>query len=118
VEPLVVLDVDYVRDSFVLVLANVGTGMAYDPRVHFSAPLVGAGGTTKVSELPLWSTLTMLRPGKAIEVFFDTAPLALADGNSPQFAATVTYSDGAGERFKHRYVHSLGAYRDLPRLES
>lgn len=115
--PYVILDVDFVRQAFVLVLANIGQAPAFDPRVTFSRKLVGVGGDVVVSDLPVWSTLTLLRPGKRLDVFLDAASLVFRRKDATEFTATVTYANDAGESFKHRYQHNLAAYRDLPQLE-
>lgn len=116
--PLVVLDVEHVRHSFVLVLLNIGQDVAFRPRVGFSRKLVGAGGGVLVSDLPLWSSLTLLVPGRRIEVFLDAAELVLSRGpESGRFTATISYADADGRDFKHAYDHDLSAYRELPQLE-
>lgn len=115
--PYVILDVDFIRQAFVLVLANIGQAPAFDPRVTFSEKLIGVGGDVVVSDLAIWSTLTLLRPGKRLEVFLDAASLAFRREHGTEFNATVTYTDDAGQSFKHRYHHNLAAYRDLPQLE-
>lgn len=116
--PLVVLDVEYVRHSFVLVLLNIGQDVAYRPRVRFSQRLVGAGGSAVVSDLPLWSRLTLLPPGRRIDVFLDAANLVLSRGKeSTLFTAHVLYADADGREFAHAYDHDLTAYSELPQLE-
>jgi hypothetical protein len=114
--PYVLLDVDYADGAFVLVLENIGSTPAFEPRVSFSKKLVGAGGEVVVSELSLWQRLTMLRPGKRIVVFLDAASLVFRRMRSPRFAATVTYRDDQGVTSQRRYDHDLSAYRDLPEI--
>jgi len=116
--PLVVLDVEYVRRTFVLVLHNAGHEVAFRPRVRFSQELVGVAGRAVVSDLPLWATLTLLAPGRRIEVLLDAANLVLSRGEeSTRFTASVSYTDADGNDFLHTYDHDLTAYRGLPQLE-
>ena len=116
--PLVVLDVEYVRHCFVLVLVNIGHDVAFRPQVKFSQQLVGSGGSAVVSALPVWQRLTLLPPNRRIDVFFETANLALSRGNeSTRFSATVSYADADGRDFVHTYDHDLTAYLELPQLE-
>lgn len=114
--PLVVLDVDYVRQSFVLVLANIGEAIAFEPRVQFSHGLPVPQGAHPIPKLPLWHRLTMLRPGRSIEVFVNTAPAVLSGQGPTDFVAIVSYRDEGRKEFTHRYSHDLTAYRDLPQL--
>ena len=116
-KPHLILDVDFVRGAFVLVLVNLGRQPAFEPRVAFSRKLVGAGGEVIVSELPIWTTLTVLIPGKRIEVFLDAASFVFRRKGSMRFRATVTYHDEAGTPYEHRYQHDLGAYLGMPQIE-
>lgn len=117
--PLVVLDVEYVRESFVLVLANIGRDVAFRPQVRFSQELIGVGGSTVVSDLPLWSRLTILSPGRRIDVLLEAANLVLSrDNETSSFTATVSYADADGQDFVQNYDHDLTAYHGLPQLEA
>lgn len=115
--PLVVLDVEYVRHAFVLVLANVGQEVAFRPRVRFSEEVRGAAGA--VSDLPIWTQLGLLAPGRRVEVFLDSAAALLGSGERvTRFTATVSYADAAGREAVQGYDHDLAAYAGLPQLES
>ena len=112
----VVLDVDYKSGAFELVLVNLGDDVAFDVRVEFSRPLHGAGGRIPISELPLWSRLTVLLPGKEIRVFFDTAPNVFRNRHKKKFSAKVTWRGATRQRFEAKYQHDLDAYRDMPEI--
>ena len=114
--PQVILDVEFRAGAFILVLANVGDGMAFDPRVKFKDRVIGAGGEVVVSDLPVWSKLSMLRPGKDVEVFLDAGSSVFRRG-SLSFSATVAYTDRDGRHYEHIYHHDLDAYRDLPQIQ-
>jgi hypothetical protein len=108
----VVLDVDYRRGAFELVLVNTGSDVARDIAVRFSRELIGARDVV-VSRLPIFSQLRLLRAGKEVRVFMDSAGNVFRRGEENSFTATVTWQDDAG-RHKAAYAHDLDAYRSLP----
>jgi hypothetical protein len=113
--PEVVLDVDLRSGAFVLVLANTGTSTAFEPRVRFSTKLGGLQGAIVVSDLPIWSGLTMLRPGSQIDVLLD-AQTAQRSPEDRSFTVTVTYRDASGRSVERSYSHDLDTYLGLPTL--
>ncbi len=116
--PLVLLDLDYTAGAFELVLVNCGTAPAYDVRVRFSRELTGIGGSQVISELPLWKRLSMLRPGKEIRVFLDSAPNVFRSRSNRRFSASVEWRDHDGAKHDATYQHDLDAYRDMPEIVS
>ena len=78
--------------------------------------LQGAGGRNTISELPLWSRLTVLLPGKEIRVFFDTAPNVFRTRYRKKFSVKVTWRSSTRQRFEAKYQHDLDAYRDMPEI--
>ncbi len=112
-QPIVVLDVDYAKGSFELVVANIGDGVAHDIGVKFSRKLVGADGVV-VTSLPVWTQLRTLRPGKEIRVFVDTATSLFAQRKVNTFDAAVRWQDTAGGEYTARYRHDLDIYRLFP----
>ncbi len=111
----VVLDVDVEKDRVHLVLANCGDAVATDVQVKFSRDLVGLGGSMRVSDLPIFTKLGVLRPGRALKIFWDAAPSLLAQkGQTAPFVATVSWSERSGSRQQVEYYHDLSIYRRLP----
>lgn len=111
----VVLDVEVERGLVHLVLTNCGDAVATDVSVTFSHPLIGLGGTLEVSSLALFQRLGVLRPGRDLRVFWDTAPSLLAkkDQVAP-FVASVSWTAPAGTRHRAEYHHDLSIYRVWP----
>ena len=111
----VVLDVDVEKDRVHLVLANCGDAVATDVQVKFSRALVGLGGSMRVSDLPIFTKLGVLRPGRALRIFWDAAPSLLAQkGQTAPFVATVSWSERSRARQQVEYHHDLSIYRQLP----
>ena len=111
----VVLDVDVEKDRVHLVLANCGDAVATDVQVKFSRALVGLGGSMRVSDLPIFTNLGVLRPGRAVRIFWDAAPSLLAQrGQAAPFVATVSWSERSGSRQQVDYHHDLSIYKQLP----
>jgi hypothetical protein len=111
----VVLDVDVDNDRVHLVLANCGDAVATDVQVKFSRGLVGLGGSLRISELPIFTKLGVLRPGRAVRVFWDAASALLSQkGHAAPFVATVSWSERLRSRQQVEYRHDLSIYRQLP----
>jgi len=111
----VVLDVDVEKDRVHLVLANCGDAVATDVQVKFSRDLVGLGGSMRVSDLLIFTKLGVLRPGRALKIFWDAVPSLLAQkGQTAPFVATVSWSERSGARQQVEYHHDLSIYRQLP----
>ena len=111
----VVLDVDVERDRVHLVLVNCGDAAATDVRVIFSRTLVGLGGSLRVSSLPIFTRLGVLRPGRVVRIFWDAAPSLLAQkGQAAPFVATVSWSERGRPRQQAEYRHDLSIYAQLP----
>jgi hypothetical protein len=113
--PEVVLDVELRSGAFVLVLANTGTSTAFEPRVSFATKLIGLHGELVVSDLPVWTSLAMLRPGCQVDVLLD-AQSARRAPEDRRFTVRVTYRDGADRGIERAYTHDLDAYVGLPSL--
>jgi len=115
--PYVVLDVDLSGGAFELVLVNSGESPAFSVEVSFKPELSALGGALDLAKLPLFQGLGVLRAGKEIRVFLDTAPAALARGPL-RFNAYVSFRDDAGKQHRLEYPHDLGAYRGIPEIHS
>jgi hypothetical protein len=114
----VVLDVDVDQDRVHLVLANCGDAVATAIQVEFSRPLSGLGGTLDISGLPVFERLGVLRPGRVLRIFWDSASaLTQRKQNSP-FVATVTWSERSRKRQRAKYQHDLSIYEQLPQVWS
>src|ERR1044072_7107861 len=102
----VVLDVEVERDRVHLVLANCGDAVATDVEVKFSRALVGLGGSIRISALPIFTKLGVLRPGRAVRIFWDAAASLLAQrGQAEPFIATVSWRERSRARQEVDYHH-------------
>jgi hypothetical protein len=111
----VVLDVDVEGDRVHLVLANCGTAVATDVKVEFSRPLPGIGDAPAVSSLPVFQRLGVLRPGRALRVFWGAAPALLGpSADVSPFVASVSWDERSRPRQRAEYRHDLSIYRQWP----
>jgi len=115
-DPEVLLDVEHDRGCLFIVLANVGPATAFDVRVTFDRPLLGAGGTVDTTALGIFKELPMLRPGKEIRVFIDVARELLGRRGSKRVRAQVTYRTRAHKMLGEVFVHDLRLWRDWPEV--
>jgi hypothetical protein len=84
----VVFDLDYEDGRLFFVLTNTGSEPALEVDVEFDRPLRGLGGTREFADLPVFSCLPVLRPGKEIRLFFDAGPTISLVG---RFTATTQW---------------------------
>lgn len=111
----VVLDIEVDRDCVHLVLENCGDAVATEIQVQFSQPLVGVGGSLGISDLPVFRRLGVLRPGRALRIFWDAAPTLVAGrGEAAAFVATVSWNERSRPRQRVEYHHDLAIYRQWP----
>lgn len=113
-DPEVLLDVVYDRGCLFLVLANDGAATAFDVRVSFAKPLLGAGGAIDLAQLALFRALPLLRAGQEIRVFLDVASDLLGRKGARQVRAHVTYRSRARKRLGEVFNHDLRMWRDWP----
>lgn len=114
--PLVLLDLDYTDGAFELVLVNTGADPVFDVRVEFSHDLIGIGGSKVISDLPVWTGLSVLRAGKEIRIFFDSATNVFRSKRRRRFTATVTWRTLIGGKHDAVYKHDFDTYRDMPQI--
>ena len=67
-----------------------------------------------ISDLPIWTRLDYLAPGRVIEVPLDRAEVFFAREKETKITASVSYTDPEGGRFQAVISHDLAAYRDFP----
>ena len=114
--PEVLLDIEHDRGCLFLVLANVGSATAFDVRVTFDKPLLGAGGTVDIATLEIFRKLPILRSGKEIRVFVDVARELLVRRGGKQVRAQVTYRTRARAQLGEIFSHDLRMWRDWPEV--
>lgn len=111
----VVLDVDVEDDRLHLVLANCGDAVATDIQVEFSCALMGLGGSIDLSTLPVFTRMSVLRPGCTLRIFWDAAGALVGHGDkTPSFVATVSWTERHRGRQRAEYHHDLSIYEQWP----
>lgn len=110
--PRVLLDVEHRDSLFYLVLENHGDDPALDVKTGFDRPLGVERNEADLSELPAFTEVPYMVPGKTVEVFFGTATELLPkDRDAGEVTATVTYRDTDGRRYADTVTHDLEIYR-------
>ncbi len=110
----VVLDLEVEEGRVHLVLANYGDAAATEIVVEFSRALAGADALD-VSGLPVFKRLGVLRPGRALRIFWDAAPaLFQKDDRGRPFVATVSWDERGRPRQRAEYHHDPSIYRHWP----
>lgn len=112
-DPEVLLDVTCEDGCLYLVLANDGAATAFGVTVTFKRPVMGAGGEVEVSAAGVWRRLPLLRQGREIRVFLDTARELFARRERRIVMANVEYGDRKGQRFREAFRHDLRIWQDF-----
>ena len=113
----VVLDVEFDRGLFFLVLENIGDAPAHAVRTRFEGPLIGLGGERRIDRLEIFRRLEFLAPHRRLRVFLDRSALLFARDEPTAFAVRLTWRTDHDERRSRTIRHDLVAYRDFPYLE-
>jgi hypothetical protein len=115
--PWVLLDVEQERGAIDLVLVNVGLEPAYNVVVTFHERRRRVIERKGLHDIRLFKGLSLLRPERALRVFFDTVPGALRRddvGFDPVFEGVVEYRDDAGRAYKEFFSHDVSIFADWP----
>lgn len=111
--PDVLVDFEFRDGLFFISIRNIGGVPAINVGVDFSPPFTGVGGAKNVTELPLFSDLSFLAPGRRIETFLDTSASYFHREQPTRVKVRVHYSSREGTRFEDRFEHNLEIYREL-----
>jgi hypothetical protein len=115
--PDVLVDFVFDEGKFFIAVENIGDRAAVDVSVRFDRPFSGAGGTRRISTLPLFKGIPFLAPRRRIVTFLDTSAAYFARREPTALSAAVTYADTDGVKYKLVIRHDLGIYRDVSYLE-
>ena len=80
--PDVIVDLDFEGGLLFLAVRNIGDRPALDVTTTFNRKLLGLGGGTDVSALPLFRNIPFLAPNKEIRTLLDTAGSWFARGTT------------------------------------
>jgi hypothetical protein len=111
--PEVIVDVEFERGLLFLVVRNIGDRPALDVATTFNRKLLGLGGASDVSALPLFRNVPFLAPGKEIRTLLDSAGSWFARRRATKIVARVAYRNSEGEAYRGTMTHDLEIYREL-----
>jgi hypothetical protein len=111
--PDVIVDIDFDGGLLYIVIRNIGERPALDVTTTFDRKLLGLGGGTDISALPLFRNVAFLAPNKEIRTLLDTAASWFARRRATKITARVAYRDADGEHYRGRMTHDLEIYREI-----
>jgi hypothetical protein len=111
--PDVIVDFDFEEGLLFVAVRNIGERPALAVHTRFSRKLVGLGGTTEVSALPLFRNIEFLAPQKEIRTLLDTSSSWFSRRQGTKVTARVTYHDAEGKEYRGAITHDLEIYRDI-----
>jgi hypothetical protein len=112
-DPYVIVDFVFDRGLLSIFIKNIGARPAFGVRVEFSHKLMGAGGSTEISALPLFRALEFLPGGKDIGTILDSSVSYFRNRQPTEITTRISYQDARGQKFFHSIRHNLEIYRDI-----
>lgn len=112
--PKPILDVDFRRGFFELVLKNIGDAPAIEVSTKIGPEITGPDGKTILNKLELFRNVEFFAPWKEFRVLVGSVTSYFASQTQPlRFTAVIAYSDQSGKRYSETIDHDLSIYRDL-----
>ena len=116
-EPDVIVDFIFEKGLLNISIKNIGAEPAYEVKTIFDKKFRGLEGEKAVTELPLFSKLLFLPPGKTITTFLDSSAAYFHREEPMMITATTVFKNRAGEKFKNTMRHNLEIYKEIGYLE-
>lgn len=111
--PDVIIDFLFEDGMLFVAVQNIGSQPALQVHVSFDPPFKGLGGTTSITELPLFRNIEFLAPSRSICTLLDSSAAYFARKEPERITAKVSYSDRLGQKFSSTMLHDLAIYRDI-----
>lgn len=112
-QPDVILDFVFDAGLLFVSIQNIGERPALNVSVAFDRPLVGLGGTKKISDLALFKNVAFLAPRKAIAAFLDTSEAYFARNEPTKISARIIFHSSEGRAYAREIRHDLEIYREI-----
>ena len=114
--PEVILDFVFDGGLFFVALENIGDRPALKVGVQFDARIVGLGGSTDISSLPLFQNIEFMAPRKRIVTFLDSSSAYFGRKEPTRISVRIRYRDSEGEKYETAIRHDLTIYKDISYL--
>ncbi len=112
-KPEVIVDFIFEEGLFFISVQNISDVPAYKVSTRFSRRFRGAGGTKRVSDLPLFRNIEFLAPRKEIRTFLDTSASYFKREEPMLISVRIAYQDSAGKTYKTTIQHDLEIYGEI-----
>lgn len=109
----VVLDFDFERGLFFILIQNLAPDPVFDVSFAFDPGFTGLGGSKKMHELHIFKSIPFLAPYKTIRFFMDASHAYFEREEPEKVNVRIQYENVKGKRTKYTITHDLGIYKDL-----
>ena len=119
--PEVIVDFIFDDGLFFVAVENIGQKPALKVAVRFDKKILGLGGSSEISALPLFRNIEFMAPRKQIVTFLDSSASYFGRNEPTKISAKISYRDSEGKEFQTIVQHDLEIYRDIsyiPKSES
>jgi hypothetical protein len=119
--PEVIVDFIFDDGLFFVAVENIGQKPALRVAVRFDKKILGLGGSSEISALPLFQNIEFMAPRKQIVTFLDSSGSYFGRNEPTKISAKISYRDSEGKEFQTIVQHDLEIYRDIsyiPKSES
>jgi hypothetical protein len=111
--PEVIVDFIFDDGLFFVAVENIGQKPALKVVVRFDKKILGLGGSSEISALPLFQNIEFMAPRKQIVTFLDSSASYFGRNEPTKISAKISYRDSEGEEFQTIVQHDLEIYRDI-----
>lgn len=117
-DPDVIVDFIFEEGLFFIAIKNIGSEPAYQVKTTFDKKFTGLQGEKAITELPLFSKLLFLPPGKTVTTFLDSSAAYFHREEPLMLTVTSIFKNRAGKNLKNVIHHNLEIYKEIGYLES
>lgn len=116
-DPDVIVDFIFEKGLFFISIENIGKASAHEVKVFFDKKITGLEGEKQITELPLFSDLLFLPPGKKITTFLDSSAAYFDREEATSITASIVFRNRAGKALKNIIRHNLEIYKEIGYLD-
>jgi hypothetical protein len=108
--PDVIVDFLCEDETLFVAVQNIGDGPAHHVSVSFTPEVSGIHGTTVISDLPLFRSLSFLPPGKEIRTPLDPVREYFDRDAPTQIETVIRFESDSGVALSRSIEHDLSIY--------
>jgi hypothetical protein len=114
--PEVIVEFLFDRGLLSVAVRNIGDRPAIRVTVTFDKKIIGLGGKSEISGLPLFRNIEFIGPGREIVTLVDSSGSYFQRKQPTKISAKISFSDPEKRKYESTIKHDLEIYRGLTYL--